>query len=602
LELLKLSSDKRKEIGKTLSDQITSVSGSLSGLAERWDVNEAYYRNDMAIGTSDYDPQVSSDGLAVRLWNGQKWQRASVHTPLVQPICDSIADNIANIVLGQTNFCTAKANGGGSDKSNSLTEEVQWHMSNAIIDSKIQKAAEWCSVLNMAIMRVRFEVSASKFLPNAVTSDVSGQGDIAFAGIQVDCIHPRDFIAYPHDVSDISQCRLLAHRWRKMHTNEIEEMQDAGRFYKIDEELVDSDADTDDVAPSEKVFDRTSKARDGEDTFPTLWTGLFKAKLAGDKNEVWYEFILAKETQTLLSVTKYELSRPWYVPFYLKEEYGGIYPSNSTAQNIQQLQTVQNELFSTVIDAATLGVYPMFVQNTNGIGADKIETWEPLKVLETVGDTKDAINMLSLRSDLNPLLASIQQIQSLAERTARVSSNDMGTSFQGGMTATESAQIAQGTATKKNAMLNSFSNALTQVWSLAQQLLAQNYTWIRMAYGDATPLSGAEDAEIILSKPVKWEVTGKSAASTPEQQFQYASQLLTIGLQLAGAGLPVYKVEQLASILADTSQLPGSQSILTSEDERKQIAAAGQSSVPNSEPGMEGATASSQEASGLGLQ
>jgi len=137
---LKLSREKRKEIGKTISDQITSVSGSLSGLAERWDVNEAYYRNDMAIGTSDYDPQVSSDGLAVRLWNGQKWQRASVHTPLVQPICDSIADNIANIVLGQTNFCTAKANGGGSDKSNALTEEVQWHMSNAIIDSKIQKA------------------------------------------------------------------------------------------------------------------------------------------------------------------------------------------------------------------------------------------------------------------------------------------------------------------------------------------------------------------------------------------------------------------------------------------------------------------------------
>ena len=91
MELLKLSREKRKEIGKTISDQITSVSGSLSGLAERWDVNEAYYRNDMAIGTSDYDPQVSSDGLAVLLWNGQKWQRASVHTPLVQPICDSIA-------------------------------------------------------------------------------------------------------------------------------------------------------------------------------------------------------------------------------------------------------------------------------------------------------------------------------------------------------------------------------------------------------------------------------------------------------------------------------------------------------------------------------
>lgn len=586
MALLNLSKEEREELAKQICSQLDTVDSALEGLEVRWEVNEAYYRNHPGLLGKEWEE--NEDGTAlVRVWGGEDWAPCSLHAPLVQPICDSIADNIGNVVLGQTNFCTAKAYGASAQHSTKLTEEVQWHFSNAIADDRIQQAAEWCAVLNMAVMRVRFNLVAKDFLPENVAADVTAPGEIAFAGVELDCIHPRDFRAYPHDVSDVTQCRLLAHRWRKMHTSEIEELQEIGRFYKNEREFVETAPEDEGLAASEKIFDKTETLRDRTDTFPTLWTGLFKAKL-GKTHECWYEFTVARESCELLSVKEYELSRPWYVPFYLKQEYGSIYPSNSTAQNIQQLQTAFNELFSQVVDGAALGTYPMFLTNNNGLPENQIEKWEPLKIVPVVGDPKEAVNQLGLNANLAPLMEAMARIQDLAERTARVSSNDMGTSFQGSMTATESAQIAQGSATKKNAMLNSFSMALTQVWSLGQQLLALNYQWVQQAYGDATPLSGDEMASEIMATPVKWEVTGKNAASTPEQQFQAASMLLQTGVSLAQMGLPLFRLEQLGNIMAETSQLPGSSAILISDDERKQIDSARASIEASQQPGMEG--------------
>lgn len=600
MALLKLSKEKRDELAKQLCSQLDVVDAALEGLEQRWEVNEAYYRNrPWEFGKHVYE-QNEDATAAVRVWSGEgEWAPSEMHAPLIQPICDSIADNISNVVLGQTNFCTAKSYGASASESTKLTEEVQWHFSNTIIDDKIQQAAVWCAVLNMAVMRVRFNLVAKDFLPESVTADVVAPGDIAFAGVEVDCIHPRDFRAYPHDVGDVGQCRMLAHRWRKMHTSEIKELQDIGRYYENEREFSETSAEAEGLTAAEKIFDKTEALRDGKDVFPTIWTGLFKAKL-DDKYECWYEFTLARESCELLSVKKYELSKVWYVPLYLSKEYGSIYPSNSVAQSIQQLQTAHNEMFSTAIDAATLGTYPMFFTENNGLPDTQIESWQPLKILPVVGNAKDAINQLALSANLAPLLEGMARIQDLAERTARVSSNDMGTSFEGSMTATESSQIAQGSATKKNAMLNSFANGLTQVWSLGQQLLAQNYPWVQAAYGDATPMSGDENGAAIMSVPVKWEVTGKNAAATPEAQFQAASALMQMGMQLAQMGLPVYKLEQLATVMAETSQIPGSSAIMMSDDEREQIDSARASAEAAGQPGMEGAVDPSAGYGGAG--
>lgn len=584
----KINDDDLREIALTLVKQLDTVDASLSGLYQRWAVNEAFYAN-RPVDAVVADDVNDSGEVTLRFFAGKETQFPSqIHAPLVQPIVDSLADNVANTVLGQSNYCTGTTFGEHSSESNTITDEMQWHFSNARVDEKVQQWARGLFTINMAVCRVRFNYTASDFLPNTIRGDVALDGPIEFAGLEIDSIHPRDFKAYPTDATDISQCRTLAHRWRKMHVDEIDEMIQTGAWLKIEaSDLVDSYQTDENLSPEEKTFNLVSPSRVDGDRFVTLYEGLTKYKPKGAKCACWYKFLLAKETYSLLQFEPYEFTKPWYFTFYHDRPVNSIYPSNSVAQNIQSLQQVKNEVYSQLVDGAMAALYPVFLTKDSGLFSEQVTDWRPGMIIPVVGDNlAESIHPLPLGLNPEPLMALLQYVDQFAERTARTSSNDMATSFNGSMTATEAAQIAGGSAVKKNAMLTAFANTFSEMWGFGQLLIGKNYPLIQQTYGESSPMSGMEDAQEIMLTPTRWEVTGKNAASTKQQQFAMANQLLGIGMQLAQQGLPAFDLERIIKMVVSASELPGASGILTTDEHRRKIIEAGAGGVSGDQPGI----------------
>lgn len=575
--------DQRKAIAQMLTRKIDAYREHVCGMRDRWDVNEAFYRNQpesmaglIGHAVTDEDGTVYGD-TANRIRDVAAWQ-ATEHHPVVQPIIDAAIAQQYNAIVINSEYCTGETFGQSKELVGHVQKTIQNFYHAGSFDQALDDLLLISSLCGVAFLRQTMAVDVDGLLSTRSNPDVVRVGPVRYAGLNFDVIHPRDIAVYPLNSPNIEACSVVAHRVQMMRRAEIEELQEAGRYLGPDEvggltetDTVDQDESTM-SADFSRGMDSTSNAVEEGDHQVEIWTGLAKLKLdKGAKFERWYEFVIAKDSEELLQIKEYAYPRPWYFPFYAKKEPGRLIPRSSPAQDLQALQRSANELWNQYLDAAFVSTLPSYVADRNSFN-DSIIALTPGKVTLVENLSKDTFIQFPVGANQTAARDGLQYITQLAQLVARVSSNTMGNAVPAGTTATEASIIQAGNATNSNYALKIFSQGLTEAWGFAQVLIADDFAFLKSHYGDAIPVLddyGDFSGEDAMRWPIRWSVTGKEINTNPAYAMQTLIQLLGVGLQMEQSGNPVLDSVALVEAAANSSGLTDAYNIILTPEQRE---------------------------------
>lgn len=533
----KLTLERRKELATELGTMIQAGIDQRGSLQERWDVNEAFYRNQPPL-------------IPSKVWK----DAAQYHIPLVQPKVDTLVAATTGTIIGSEPYVIARERGDEQARMEEQENDIHYLMEGGAFDSCIVRAATIAACCGVCPVRVSFDVEAQGFgsvhEDQSITLDVDletpkGNVKVRYAGVVFDVIHPADFIMYPAAARRIPAAKLVGYRFYR-RVAEVRELQKAGRYFE-DVEIFGGDMPEVYAAGRDEAYARSSPSTSiasSEDQLVELWSCILRMDCDGDGVEELYDVVYAEGMTELLLFEPYKMSRPWFFDFRFHEEYGSFWPAGSIAQNLQGLQLMYSELHNLLLDGSYMTAFPPIFMDGSAMMGQQQRRYEPGEVIPTEGGVQPYSP--NTRFDPGAMPMMIQQIERLADTVVRISANGQGTQFRSGITATEVAQVAAGQQQGIDQYIQRLGVAVVQVTQFIAELYRLNFDLLKSLHGTALQL------EEPPSDTARYELNGKSPVNTAASRIANAQMLMQFADD-PQVGADKY---ELFKALLENSQLP----------------------------------------------
>lgn len=555
----RLSKEKLEELGRELDLDIDAGLTQRGALKDRWDKNERLYRNQQPGTTNFPFPNA-----------------ANIHVPLMQPKIDTLVANTCSPILSNQPYFIGRYHGDGQEDAGKIVEEnervTHYFFEIAGFDKRCRELARGAAINGLYIAKIDYHEQAIDFLSDRQDVPMVQLADRAYSGLNIQPIHPANFVIYPAVPEGIAAAKLTGHRFFR-RLAEIKELGEAGRYLRTHANEINGGDDADmPEAGRDSTFDRTGRHQPPQQSDATveLWECIYKLKLEEDKTERWYKVVIAKRQKVILDIEPYILPRPWYFDLRYHTEPGKFWPSTSVAQNLQALQIEYNNLNNIVINGSYMASAPPILGGLTLMGPQKSMKYAPGDWLPTDSPIPPTV----MQSQFNPgvLIPLIQHLEQRADEAVRISNPASGAPLPGRRTATEAQHIQQGLVTGLNEYLQNFGIGLTEMASFSNILLAMNagegeddeVGWLRI-HGAAVGMSNPEQ----LLAPIRYELNGKTPSNTPTGRLNAAFAFVDlIGNNPFMA--PVVQWPAVARAVAKETELPNSEQFVKSDDQIQQ--------------------------------
>lgn len=504
-----LDDSEREALSRRVQALIEAGRNEKGQLMDRWKRNKEYYDNvpfpfiqDLIGGAVDYP------------------------YPLIQPRLDALRDMVVGTICSQKPFMLAGVRG-SNQRQEDLENTLQFFAELGRLEDALLEAAPVVGYTNAGIIRVQFVASVHDFLPSQ-RSDVqtTKTGQFSFMGLAFDVIHPEDFICVGSNIFGINNAQAVGHRFW-LQRQQIKELQKA----KLVDE-VDVVAGTPEQNISDRDVDNAVTAYANDDKVE-CWELIFRCSFKDydthpdDKakgNEEYYKVQFAVDTQEILSLEKYQYSRPWYACLrYKPKPHNSFWNGASVAQDLQGLHVQYQQMNNAKPWAVIANMLPpMFIKGA------PYEKDRKYRFGEVIGLEGAEISFPNLKVDINGIDSSIMQVERTADATARISSAGLGQEFgKGDTTATEASLVASGQQAGVTGFIRVFSTGLTDLYEIMNELLYMHYDLWFPQYGQDIYNDRPFPAETFLL-PVSFDVNGKSPSETPQQMAAKMQALLEL--------------------------------------------------------------------------
>lgn len=497
--LLPLDPETRRQIAMRLQRIVTAAEQEISGISERWDINERFYENDPSV------VQGVLDDMEMFAF------------PLIQPRIDALNDHVIGTITTASPYLLVKKKG-TAERLTNTEATLHFFAHTGGLKEALKKIGIITGNTNMGILRCWFDVGASVFRPTDYAQGQMSADEIQYAGFRYDVIHPGDFVCYPHS-ADIQIATAVGHRFR-IRSEDVKELQDAGRYYE-DVKPIDSPNNTIDYTGRDPAHARVTNQRTGDrqDEMPVLHELIVKMRLPGDDAERYYKFVNDAANCQLYAAEVYNKPRPNYFDFrYLPRNYGSFYSSNAIATNLQGLQRLYTVLNNLMIYASVYAAFPGGV--SNGLGNQAVEIkWGQ------VTPAQGEVTMLPTTFNPQAVFQNIMQIEAVADSVVRITRAGLAMGGNSGKTATQQMAEDAGMQSGIAGFIDTFGATLEQVYDFMAHCLYGYWDIWYPIYQDDLPANISQDMFI---GPFMWELYNKTPSTSPTQTIQKMQLILQL--------------------------------------------------------------------------
>jgi len=498
--------------GRQISQEIDSVNQAISNKSERWKALGNFYRNE----PSPVTPAVK-DGI-------------SAHFSIIQPVLDTLTASVVNTITSESPHCVPMCF--ESDEAEKLQgKAIQFFSEKDKLKYALKRVGPSAGYTNRGIIEVRWDEDEAAF--------------------EYSVMEPNSFVCYPTWVENVSDAKFVGHKYYRRRS-EIEDLIKEGFYKDLPIQATEIEDVNQQLQASRNVPSTPVSAMDES---IELYRLLYK------KDKKWWQLIIAPQTGSILREEEWTYNKLNYFTFGYKPQNSkdGFYPSQSVANDIQDLQLIANNLISDALNGQRMG---MFGMGTAKKGLDNNQAfiqYQPGSI--AVGMDIDGMYFPSV--NISYTLPILERILRQANEAARISDMARGQSSAGNKTATQAEHEAQGSKRAIDEYIESFGEGVVGIFEYMQVVLAKNYAKWSKKYGKALGLDDDEDARKYMGYPVLWSLAVASIGATPGAMFQLVNQL-TVLAQDPGYKFDKYKIgeallsysERMGLLNADKFQYP----------------------------------------------
>ncbi len=503
--------EERKKIAEALCLEIDESIRECKALKERWDRNEALYRNEDGI-------------LAVQICDSIPAR----HIPVVQPKIDEIVGETYISTTSISPMVQGVPASGDTETADKIERDLETLLSKGQFDTAWWQALETSAICGHSWLRPRIEFHDPNFLPLSgdLTAEAYSEESQVCAGLVVDYGHPNDLVLYPSHRPKLTQAKTVGFRMPYLRAVEVRELQEVGRYLNNVTIYGGDDAEEYESGRSVDYDLYRSGLGTGEpdDQTVEMYELYTKLKLADDKFERWYQVVVAKTQTEILLIKPWPYSRHPIFALRLKPEPGKFRPSGSIAQNMQGSQLSINDISHLITAGSAMAAIPAMIVPQGGL-QQKMTKYNPGDVIES--DSPEQVQYVSTGFNPGELFNMLDYYEKKADASARISRIGTSEQLTPGTTATEANALIQSQDAAKNQYSAFASLTLQEMWPYILELYKRDFTYLKEIYGDELEI----ESEDQLSIRLRWEVAGKTSNNTPEALLQKLQFLLNMVAQ-----------------------------------------------------------------------
>lgn len=489
----------RSQYGNLLRRHVDASTDAVGPLADRWDVAEALYNldyNEVGLNTIE--------GLN------------SYPIPLWTPKADRIIGTVFNGITGIDPYVQVLTDDGTNERAEGIEKTLQLMAGRGNTRDTFDRAFLQC---------VRIAVNTNISILYVYKKEDS---KVCFKAV-----HPKDFVAYPHEMGCLDDMVTVGHRFYKTRAW-IEAKQLAGDFY--DAELGAADSKIGDEAGRGSAFAmiQDTEGVEQKDDMIRLYQILHKCDLG--EGLKWYKFTFAYDDQAVLKVEDFPYTRPWYFDIRFDDEYGTFWPAKSPGYSMQALQKAYTDLHNVIIQGSYATAFPNLVFEGGALPA-KYKRSAVGAIYEVPAGTK--VSVLNNQFKGEQLMGMIPQLEKIADSVSRISQLGTSQNLPSSTTATAAAGMLKAQEEGKDQYTAFVAPSVADVWRFLYELLELHFEDFKGAYGVSMPLETPDD---LSGAPLRFEATGKSAETNPRVLLEKMQMLLQMA-QSPESRLDYQKVE-----------------------------------------------------------
>lgn len=462
----------RGTLGVLFRRHVDASKDAVGALADRWDKNEALYNQDHNESTLNI-----VDGLKV------------YPIPLWKQKADRIIGTVFQGITGVEPYVQILTDDGTNDRADDIEKSLQLLAGRGNTKDTFDRAFGQCLTI-------------------AVNTNVSILYVYKMAGGRV-CfrpIHPKDFVAYPHEMVSLDDMVTIGHRFYRMRS-EIQDKIDKGEYFDVP---LGSNADP--------TGEETGKGADF-----ALATGTHHVEIKDELMEMyqllhkhdfgdglkWYRFTFAYDSQAILDAELYPYTKPWYFDIRFSDEYNSFWPANSPGWSMQALQKAYTDIVNTIIGGAYACAFPILV-----FEGGAIPTKMKRSTVGAIYEVPQGTNITQIKPEVDFvwLANMLAIIEKAADGVSRISQLGTAQNLPSGTTATAAAGQLKAQEEGKDQYTSFVAPAIADIWRFLFELLANHFDEFKGNFADALPVETVDD---LLQSPVRFEPTGKSAETNP---------------------------------------------------------------------------------------
>jgi hypothetical protein len=346
---------------------------------------------------------------------------------------------------------------------------------------------------------------------------------------------------FPATLAGIEDARLMGHRFYRRQKDVIA-MQKSGQYFD-DRPPTYGDTpqeyDTSGEISSSGAAPGATGPEPG-DMLVEMWDVLLKYEDPDrpDSGETWYRATFAFKQSLLLSFEPYPYSRPWYFDsHYITGNEEAYWSAISVSRHLSGLQDATDKCAAAVYNGSMMCAFPAvwgpeLPQKDARYGwGEYIPTDSPLQ------NWSPSVNFKG-----EALMQTMEGMELIGDKSARISANTQGGAQASAKTATENSIIASGVAVGLEEYIANFSSPLADMAGFTCELLSTHFHEWNGLYAAALGIDLPR-----LQAPTLWETNGSSPGNTQGAKLAAIEKLVSM-LQAFGpaTGLDPYTLTQVA--------------------------------------------------------
>jgi len=475
--LMKLSREQCEKLQTDICREIDASEAAKGTLPQRWQVNEDIYH--VAPGVTN-----------LNLIDGME----AYNIPLWRPKADRIKGSCKATLTGTYPYVQAISGEPQGSNVAAVERGLMNILEQSQIDKKISKAIIDALNMNLGIYRVR-------------PIPVGGGMKVA-----IDHVHPRNMCCYPSHFGTFDEAKTIGHRfWKLMYR--VKGQMEADEYYK-QPDLTGGDDPRATENSNWSTLDRTRSDTiiKQEDSYVELWEVIHECDLEGNGEYKKYLCVVAKRQRLLLSCQEYPYPTIWYVDWRTQSDGDRIWPNDSVAQTVQGPQKAYSDIHTTKIQGSYQACFPPVVMS-GGTPMGKAKRYGPAQIWETTEDVR--VTVIPITFNPGSLDAESEEMKECVDSLTGINRLGTGENLPASTKATAIDALMSSMAEAKDNYTDELSPSLEKTFALVYMFVVLHFAEFKEFYGNRLPIESPEE----LPEDIRFEATGKSTASSPQQQL-----------------------------------------------------------------------------------